>query len=152
MEIEKIYIVFSTNDCDDPYYPQYERVIAIYKSKDKAIEAARLARKKTKKYSGPNDCYYVKEYKINDYNISQNYSSSESSYDASDDVDDDNDTDKDVDNNKDSDINSKENSKKWREELKKYWYYGEDEEKYYDENDSSFKMNKIVFMITRKQK
>lgn len=35
------YILYMQTECDDPYYPPYNRNIAMFKSKEKAIEYAR---------------------------------------------------------------------------------------------------------------
>lgn len=132
MTSEKFYIVFSQRDCDDPYYPPYADVIRVYKSKEKAIEHARRIRKRTKKYSRPEDCYYVEEYEFQDedHDIFKDYSSSD-----------------------DDDNNDNENYKKYKEDMKKYYYYGEDEEKYFDETDETdecYKKRKMVYVISRK--
>ena len=79
MSGEKFYVVIAQRACDDPYYPPYADTIGTYKSKEKAIERARLCRKKTKKYSSPDDCYYVEEHTFDDDVKFKDYSSSESS-------------------------------------------------------------------------
>jgi len=127
MEREKFYIVFSQTDCDDSYYRPYVTVVRIFKSKEKAIQEAKYLRKRTKKYSSPDDCYYVEEYTFDDdkkhVSCNQNIKNKESSDD---------------DNND--------------EDCKKYYYTGEDEETYIDETDESYKNHKMVFIIGRKYK
>jgi hypothetical protein len=63
---DKIYLVYSQRECDDPYYPPYQTMIGIYKSKEKAIEYARQSYNKLKKYMSNNDCYYVEEHTLDD--------------------------------------------------------------------------------------
>jgi hypothetical protein len=65
MSKETFYAVVSQRECDDPYYPPYNDVIGYYKNKGLAIQAARNARNRTKKYSEPKDCYYVEEMMFN---------------------------------------------------------------------------------------
>jgi hypothetical protein len=132
MSSEKFYIVFAQRACDDPYYPPYTDAIRYYKSKEKAIESARMSRIRTKKCSNPEDCYYVEEHTFDDDVQIKEYSSSEISDDEN------------YANEHGIDI------RKHKEEMKKYYYYGEDEETYFNENDKQYKQEKMVYVIARK--
>lgn len=67
-----VYIVFGTHECDDNYYPDYEFVIGVYSTHDKAQEAAdkydamhRLS--DLEMYNG----YYIKNYPIDPEEVSE---------------------------------------------------------------------------------
>jgi len=128
MSSEKFYIVISQSACDDPYYPPYRDTIGTYKSKEKAIERARLSRKKTKKHSSPGDCYYVEEHTFDDEVDKKDYSSSESSDEEDENI-----------------INIMSTALEITRE--KF----EDEEKYFNENDKQYKQGRMVYAISRKR-
>lgn len=129
-DLDKFYIVIAQRQCDDPYYAPYNDPIGYYKSKELAIESARRYRKRTKKYSSSQDCYYVQECYFHD-----------------------NDTVTDADaSSNDENENDTEENKEWKKELEKYNYYGEDEEIFFDETEKVYKQGKMIYVIQRKQK
>jgi hypothetical protein len=142
MENEKMYIVFRQSECDDNYYRPYTEFMGLYKSKEKAIARAKNVRKRTKKYSNPDDCYYVEEHTFDDDVKFKEYSSSESSEEEK---NDDISTEPGITNEK-----CKEEIKKQKKEMKKYEYRGEDEETYFNENDNQYKRGGMVYVIGRK--
>jgi len=58
---DKVYLVYRIRDCDDPYYPSYEDVLRIYKSKENAIYSCIDLYKNGNKNLIYNDLFYVKE-------------------------------------------------------------------------------------------
>jgi len=66
---EKVFLVFNQVECDDPYYPPYQKIISVYKYKEKAIEEARKCYNRSKNYMNKNDCYYVVEHMYDDKEI-----------------------------------------------------------------------------------
>lgn len=130
MSIDKFYALVAQRECDDPYYPPYNDVLRYYRTKEQAIEGARRCRKRTKEYSSPRDCYYVEEHIFSCH---------------------DNDNEADASSNDDDNKNNEnEDDKAWKEEIKKYNYYGEDEELFFDENHDNYKKGKMVYVIGRK--
>jgi hypothetical protein len=115
-EPETFYILIATRECDDPYYAPYHDVIQYYKSKEQAIESARNARKRTKKYSSPKDCYYVQKCTFNDTDVNAN-------------------------SNDNKECEDEEESE---EEMKKYYYYGEDEEIFFDDDKRQDQMVYLI--------
>lgn len=65
---DKVYLVYRIRDCDDPYYPSYEDVMRIYKSKENAINSCISLYKRISLCDIPNIIYYVKECKYDDNN------------------------------------------------------------------------------------
>lgn len=69
------YILYMRTECDDPYYPHYERNVGIFKSKEKAIAHARKSFYKMaegytsdedRKYGGVEGMLYLKGSYFND--------------------------------------------------------------------------------------
>jgi len=143
MSSQKFYIVISQTACDDPYYPPHRDTIGTYKSKEKAIEYARLSRKKTKKHSSPGDCYYVTEHIFDDEVDKKDYSSSESS---------DEEDDENIINIMSTALGI--TREKYKEDMldkKRERENFEDEEKYFNENDKQYKQGRMVYVISRKR-
>jgi hypothetical protein len=67
-EHDKVYALVSERPCDDPYYPPYHDVIAVFHSLERAMESTRQRAAKAYDPEYPNELvvYFVEEYTLAD--------------------------------------------------------------------------------------